>query len=93
MVIFACINIFVSLEWVFIFCYLGDRATSALLSIPDTIYNMNWHDYSSELRTFIQITMQYSQKPLYFTGFKMIRCSLETFARVSLQCNQFSAIY
>lgn len=76
------VSLFISLEWVFIFCYLATRATTAMTTIPRYVYDVNWYEYPLELREYCQIVLMRSQQPFYFTGFKVIKCTLETFTKV-----------
>lgn len=75
--------IFVSFTWTFILCYYATSTTRAMNEIGDTLYNSNWYTYPDEVKKFMIIVIARSQKTIYFTGFKMVRCTLEVFMRVS----------
>lgn len=52
--------------------------------IGDAAYDSNWYDFPLELRKYIFLMIVRSQKPIDFTGFGIIHCSLENFGKVSL---------
>lgn len=54
-----------------------------MASIGDIVYNGNWIQYPLNHRTFVQLVILRSQTAVYFTGFKLFRCTLETFGNVS----------
>lgn len=79
----AITMIIVSLEYAFLYCYFGTRTTTAATSIADISYATAWYGYSPEIRKCLLLIICRAQQPIYFTGFKLIQCSLETLAKAT----------
>lgn len=63
-------------------------ATTAIKGIRDVAYSFDWCQYPLDLRKYFILIMSRSQKPLYFTGFGMVRCTLQTYIKVmDIYCN------
>lgn len=90
LILYDILCVIVSLTWPFIMCYSATQATYAMSHIADVVYNdSNWPDLPLDVRGYITLLMARSQVTLYFTGFTIVRCTLETFMRVSI-ANHFT---
>lgn len=76
----ACASI-----WPSCFCYFASQTTERVSSVGDVAYCSNWYEYPTHLQKYVTLVIVRSQQPMYFTGFNLIRCSIETFGKV----NQF----
>lgn len=76
-----------SLIWPSIFCYFGTHITDRLLLIALIMYESKWYYYPLELQKFVILVIARSQKPAYFTGLNLIRCTLEIFGKVNIKVN------
>lgn len=70
------------LIWTFLYCYYATQTVDLLTNTANTIYNSNWYTYPIYIRKYFLLILARSQIPVYFTGFKIVRCSLETFKKV-----------
>lgn len=85
LILYDILCVILSLFWPFIMCYSATRATYAMSHIADVVYNdLNWPDLPLDIRGYIKLIMARSQGTLYFTGFAIVRCTLETFLKVSI---------
>lgn len=75
-------SIFSGLAWSFILCYSGTLSSDFVASIGDVAYNGNWMEYPIIYRKYILLMIIRSDCTPLFTGFKLFRCNLETFAKV-----------
>lgn len=71
--------------WPLIYCYFATFATSQIMSIDMAIYDSLWYNYSLDLRKYTILILARSQQPVFFTGFNLIRCNLESFALVGIE--------
>lgn len=75
----------------FVLCYFATYASHSSLSIGEIVYNeIKWYQLPLSLRKRFCLIILRSQKPVHFTGFKIIRCTLETFSAVSEENLLFS---
>lgn len=72
-----------TLFWSFLLCYTATISSDVIGNIGDIVYNGNWPKYPLDYRKYVLFMILRSQRPLYFMGFKMIRCTLENFTNVS----------
>lgn len=87
MLIFYCTCILWSLPWPALFCYVANLTTDRIYSLGDIAYEMDWFEYPPEIHKFFILIIARSQIPADFTGFKLIRCTLETFVQVRIPLN------
>lgn len=73
---------FSALLWPYLFSYFATFVTERVSFIGDTAYNTNWFDYPPELQKHFILFIARSQENVHFTGFNLIRCSLENFGQV-----------
>lgn len=84
---FGLSSLFCSLMWPFMVCYFATYVTDRISSIGQIVYNSNWEDLTPKMRTNLLLVIVRSQKPMYFTGFDLILCTLETFGTVRTKLN------
>lgn len=85
----------------FILCNYGTFITERILSNDFAAYNAKWFNYPLDLRKFIILIVAQSQAKINISGFGLIRCNLETFAKVPnnffpdilLNLNYFTPIF
>lgn len=87
--IFYLICLLCSLNWTFVLCYAATTATSALEDISKYVYSSKWYEYPPEMQKCLILLMARSQRPVYFTGMRMVRCTLDVFMRVKLTLYSF----
>lgn len=80
---YSVLCMFVGLAWTFLLCFFATSAAESLTSIGNIAFNSNWYRYPSRIQRHSVLLIARSQKPIYFSGFKMVRCTLESFAKVS----------
>lgn len=66
----------------FIFCYFGQKVTSAYEMIHDSMYLSDWNSYSMEIRKYMPIMLMLAKKPVWMQGFANSHCTLKTFQKV-----------
>lgn len=68
-----------ALAWPFFVCFFATRLTLRIASIGSVIYESMWYEYGLNLRKFTILIISRSHQPVYFTGFNLVRCTLESF--------------
>lgn len=63
--------------------FFATKISLKLADVSDIVYRSKWYKSSLKTRVNIQFLIQATQKPRYFTGFQIIHCNLETFAKAS----------
>ena len=76
---FAC-----ALGWASVYCYSASFVTERILSNGNTMWSTNWFDYPPELRKYVLLIIARSQRPVFFTGLGLIKCTMETFRAVRI---------
>lgn len=71
-----------SLAWSYLLCKFATLATEYIASLGDFAYNSNWYDYPPQLQKYMVLVIARSQEPIYFSGFSLVRCTLEVFGKV-----------
>lgn len=66
----------------FYLCFSANFVSNAVESIGEIAYDGNWAEYPLICRKYVLLMILRSQRPVYFTGFKIVSCNLETFVRV-----------
>lgn len=67
----------------YIFCYYANNATLDSFEIADIVYDSPWYRYPNlKDRDLLRLWMRRAQKPFFFEGLGLIRCSMETFLMV-----------
>lgn len=70
------------LFWPFLFCYFANLTTDHVSAISNAVYDLNWFDYPVKIQKYFILIFVRSQKPIEFTGLKIIPCSLGMFGKV-----------
>lgn len=81
---FTVLCIFAGLTWTSLLCYYATMAVHDVKDLGDFVYATNWHKYPPQFRKYFVLIIAQSQRQGYFTGYKLIRCSLEMCSRVNL---------
>lgn len=81
---FSILCLVEGLTYTFFFCYFASQATSSCAAIGTTIYSSFWYTQPAPIQKKIVLMIARAQIPTMFMGFKMIRCTLESFMKVSL---------
>lgn len=83
--LFFCIGcISIGLLWPFILCNSAASATIEVANIGNSACYSKYYEYPLKMRKYLILIMVRSQSPVYFTGLKLIRCTLEVFMKVRL---------
>lgn len=77
---------FLIIVWLFIYCYFGHLITWKCEQVADFTYHSLFYKYPLDLRIFTLLFITRSQRPFYITGYKLTKCSLESYAKVSAKC-------
>lgn len=72
-----------AMVWPFLLCYSATAATLAISNVTEIAFNSHWYVYPLGLRKCVLLIIARSQKLVYFTGFKLIRCTLITFTKLN----------
>lgn len=68
--------------WSFVLCYSASLSSDVVASVGDIVYDGNWSKYPLVYRKYILLMILRSETAAHFTGFKLVRCNLETFTKV-----------
>ena len=68
--------------WLFIYCYYGQGVTSKFTQVADEAYESALYKYPRELQPYLILIIARAQEPFHFTGYKMVRCTLDTYKKV-----------
>ncbi|XP_055304812.1 odorant receptor 67a-like [Sitodiplosis mosellana] len=77
-----------SLCWPYVFCRFATHVTDQMVSIGRIAYEVNWYDSPVVWQKYLILIISRSQQKVYFTGFNLITCTLETFAKVTFSLVQ-----
>lgn len=80
---YGIICIICASAWPFLFCYFATLASERILTVGQTTFNSNWYMFPPELQKYLILIIARSQKPVYFNGFGLVHCTLETLAKVN----------
>lgn len=70
--------------WLFVYCYYGNLISWKSEQVADFAYNSHFYKYPLDLRIFTLFMIHRSQRPFIITGYKITRCSLESYGRVRI---------
>lgn len=84
MLVFQVICVLTSVLWPLIYCYFATIATNRISMIGYSAYDTNWFEYPPKLQKYMILIIARSQETIYFTGFNLVYCTLEVFAKVSI---------
>lgn len=81
--LFFCIEcVGIGLFWPYLLCDSATSATLTITKLGSTAFSSEWYKYPPNLRKQIAFIIARSQEPVYFTGLKIIKCTLEVFMKV-----------
>lgn len=78
------VSIVLIMVWLFVYCFYGSLINWKLGQVGEFAYNSQFYKYPEELRLFTLFMIARSQRPFYITGYYITKCSLESYARVSI---------
>lgn len=81
-IIFDFLCIIGGLTWPYLFCYFATRTTNRVLTIGNSVYDLDWYEYSADLQKYIILIIARSQKNVHFSGFSVVGCTLVVFGQV-----------
>lgn len=68
----------------YVACYYSDHLKDDLFEVGEVVYNLQWYKIAHNEREFLPWIIRRSQKPISFSGYRIIDCSLATFMKVKL---------
>lgn len=68
--------------WSFLLCYYATLACFSIAEIGDVVYSLDWYRLPKQLKKCQMLIIGRSQRSVYFMGYKMVRCTLESFMTV-----------
>lgn len=66
----------------FLYCFIGSSIAERFIKMETVAYGIDWFMLPVEIQKDLQFIMIIIQKGVYFRGFGIIHCSLETFTTV-----------
>lgn len=72
----------VSSMFPYIFGHFACLTTHRISAIGDITYEMNWFECPMEIQRRVLLMIERSQEPIHFSGFNLMRCTLEALAKV-----------
>lgn len=66
----------------FTYCYYGSRITSKPIHFAQTAYETPWYLLPVERQKEISMLIIHGEYELYYSGYGIVTCSLETFRQV-----------
>lgn len=71
----------------FLLCYFATNITQNLLSVADGAYNnISWYRLPPNQAKYVMLIVGRAQVPAYIRGFKLVYCTLDSFANVKSSC-------
>lgn len=67
----------------FVVCNFGESVTSHYTDLSNKIYNLSWHLCPLKFQRSVKLMMFNTQQPIYIEGFAGLRCTHETYKKVS----------
>lgn len=78
-------GMWMSIAVMYVYSFFATKVTSQIQTIGDRMYETDWNCFPLEFRLFVQLTINRSQRPLYFHGFGLVNCDMVNFSKV--RCN------
>lgn len=66
----------------FVYCYYGNRVTSRPIQLAQSVYETPWYLLSVRRQKRINMMIRHGEYELYYSGYGIVTCSLETFRLV-----------
>lgn len=76
---------FRSFSHIYIICQYGDILTGKFAELSETIYQLDWYKFPSEIQQILPTLLIGAQQPVFVEGFGNIRCTCEVFKKVILE--------
>lgn len=70
--------------WLFVYCFFGSLLNWKCGQVGEFAYHSKFYEYPMELKLFTLFMIERSQRPFFITGFRITKCSLESYAQVSI---------
>lgn len=70
--------------WLFIYCFFGHLISSKCAQVGDIAYQSRFYEYPTDFKMYTLFIIARSQRPFFITGYKLTKCSLETYTNVSV---------
>lgn len=64
-------------------CHAATSATFDVMDLGNAIYEGKWYEYPGDLRKNTVLLIARAQHTNYFTGLKVMHCTLEVFMRMN----------
>lgn len=71
-----------SIAGMYVYSFFATKITTQIQTIGERMYETEWNCFPAKFQLFVQLTINRSQRPLYFHGFGLILCDMATFAKV-----------
>lgn len=74
----------------FSLAFISSKIAFEIVGIGDIVYSEKWYEYPKNVKIFILLIIQNTQRVRYLNGLQIIYCNLETFLKVNsknLNCN------
>lgn len=71
------------LVWLFVYCFYGHLISFKCTQVGEFAYHSKFYQYPIELKWFTIFMIARSQRPFFITGYRITKCSLESYSRVS----------
>ena len=82
-----------SLAWPYLFCYCATYVSDRVVLVGATAYNSNWYNYPTEWHKYILLVIVRSQESIALTGFNLVPCSLQSFAKVNSSIKRIGCFF
>lgn len=66
----------------YVLTYFATIISLKISNISNVVYEEKWYKYPKLFDIYVLMLIQATQKPQYFTGYKIVYCNLETFVGV-----------
>lgn len=70
------------MAYLFTYCYFGKMSTESFNRMGESVYEMNWYEFSNDSKKYFLFIIQNAQRPLYYHGLDVAIMNLETFTKV-----------
>lgn len=85
--VIACLYIMLSdVATNYLFCFLSERITIALIKIGDSFYESMWYRLPMQHQMLVPMIIARTQQEFHLKGLQIIPCSLNVFWRVIYKC-------
>lgn len=78
------ISFVVDMIWLFSCCHYGFQVTERFENIRQTVYQLDWYIFPTNIQKDLQLMILSSQKSIYIEGFCNTRCTRDKFTKVRI---------